>query len=538
MPAFITLDSVRADTPDGRVLFDNLNLTIGAERIGLVGRNGVGKSTLLSLIAGAAAPVSGTVSRASVVGVLPQRHAPPPGARLADLLGVGPAWDRLCRIEAEEGAPETLEEDLIEADWTLPGRVAAALGEVGLSRWDASYPAASLSGGQMTRAALAGLLVAAPDVILLDEPTNNLDAAARSLLADVLRRWKGGAVVVSHDRALLRGMDRIVELSSLGATSYGGGYDLYAERKAQAVAAAEHDLETAERQVRQAARGAQVARERKARRDAAGRRFAARGSEPKILLGAQAERAENSGAREGRLADRAAQDAAQGREAAEARVERLRRLAFDLPSCGLPAGRTVLDFDAVGFAYRNGAYPDGPPVLAGLSFRLAGPERLALVGGNGAGKSTLIKLAVGALEPTAGAVTRGVQAALLDQRAAVLDETQTILENFRRLNPAAGANEAHAALARFLFRNVAAHQAVATLSGGERLRAALACVLMAADPPQLLILDEPTNYLDLDSVEAVESALAGYNGALLIASHDEDFLEAVGVERRIVLQSR
>jgi ATPase subunit of ABC transporter with duplicated ATPase domains len=526
MPAFITLDSVRADTPDGRVLFDNLNLTIGAERIGLVGRNGVGKSTLLSLIAGTRAPASGAVSRAGVVGVLPQLHAPPPGARLADLLGVGQAWDRLCRIEAEEGS----EEDLIEADWTLPGRVASALAEVGLSRWDASQPAGRLSGGQMTRATLAGLLIAAPDVILLDEPTNNLDAAARSLLADVLRRWKGGAVVVSHDRALLRGMDRIVELSSLGATSYGGGWDLYAERKAQAVAAAEHDLESAERQVRQASREAQVARERKARRDAAGRKFAAKGSEPKILLGAQAERAENSGAREGRLADRAAQDAALARDAADARVERLRRLAFDLPSSGLPAGRVALDFDGVGFAY-----PDGPPVLSDLSFRLAGPERVALVGGNGAGKSTLIRLATGGLDPTAGTVTRGVTAALLDQRAAVLDEAQTILENFRRLNPAAGANEAHAALARFLFRNVAAHQAVATLSGGERLRAALACVLMSAHPPQLLILDEPTNHLDLDSVEAVESALAGYDGALLIASHDEDFLDAVGVERRIAL---
>ena len=526
MSAFITLDSVSAANPDGRVLFDNLNLTIGAERIGLVGRNGVGKSTLLSLIAGTRAPASGTVSRVGVVGVLPQLHAPPPGARLADLLGVGPAWDRLSRIEAEEGTGE----DFAEADWSLPGRIAAALAEVGLSRWDADWPAAGLSGGQMTRAALAGLLVAAPDVILLDEPTNNLDAAARVLLGDVLRRWKGGAVVVSHDRALLRGMDRIVELTSLGATSYGGGYDLYAERKAQAVAAAEHELEAAERQVRQAAREAQVARERKARRDAAGKRFAAKGSEPKILLGAQAERAENSGAREGRLADRAAQEAAQAREVADARVERLRRLDFDLPSSGLPAGRIVLDFDGVDFAY-----PDGPPVLSDLSFRLTGPERGAVVGGNGAGKSTLIRLATGGLEPTAGTVTRGVAAALLDQRAAVLDETQTILENFRRLNPAADANAAHAALARFLFRNVAAHQVVATLSGGERLRAALACVLMAAQPPQLLILDEPTNHLDLDSVAAVENALAGYDGALLVASHDEDFLEAIGVERRVAL---
>ena len=526
MPAFITLDSVSAATPDGRVLFGRLNLTIGAERIGLVGRNGVGKSTLLGLIAGIRAPTSGTVSHAGVVGVLPQVHAPPPGSRLADLLGVGAAWDRLCRIEAEAAT----DEDFAEADWTLPGRIAAALAEVGLSRWDASRPAAQLSGGQVTRASLAGLLVSAPDVILLDEPTNNLDAAAKALLGDVLRRWKGGAVVVSHDRALLRGMDRIVELSSLGAASYGGGWDLYAQRKADDVAAAGRDLESAEREVRRAARDAQIARERKARRDAAGQRFAAKGSEPKILLSAQAQRAEQSGAREGRLADRAALEAADAREAAEARVEHLRQLAFDLPSCGLPAGRTVLDFDGVDFVY-----PGGSPVLSGLSFRLAGPERVAVIGGNGAGKSTLIRLATGALEPTTGAIVRGVPAALLDQRAAVLDDGQTILENFRRLNPGASQNDAHAALARFLFRNVAAHQAVMTLSGGERLRAALACVLMSAPPPQLLILDEPTNHLDLDSVQAMESALAGYDGALLIASHDEDFLDAVGVERRIGL---
>jgi ATPase subunit of ABC transporter with duplicated ATPase domains len=442
------------------------------------------------------------------------------------MLGAGPAWDRLDRIERGEGD----EEDLAEADWTLSARMAASLSEVGLADADPSGPAASLSGGQMTRAAVAGLLVAAPDVLLLDEPTNNLDAAARDLLGAVLRRWKGGALVVSHDRALLRDMDRIVELSSLGAASYGGGYDLYVQRKADEVAAAVHELETADRQVRQAAREAQVARERKARRDAAGRKFAAKGSEPKILLGARAERAELSGARDGRLAERAAQDAAQAREAADARVERLRRLAFDLPSCALPAGRTVLAFDDVDFAY-----PNGPPVLSGLSFRLAGPERVALTAGNGAGKSTLIRLATGGLLPSAGVVTRGVPAALLDQRAAVLEDDQTILQNFLRLNPVATQNDAQAALARFLFRNLAAQQRVATLSGGERLRAALACVLMSARPPQLLILDEPTNHLDLDSVQAVENALAGYDGALLIASHDEDFLEAVGVERRVAL---
>ncbi|WP_454759019.1 ABC-F family ATP-binding cassette domain-containing protein [Caulobacter segnis] len=524
--SFVTLDAVSAATPDGRLLFENLNLSIGAERIGLVGRNGAGKSTLLALIAGLRPPLAGTVARTGAVATLDQTPDVSDGARLVDLLGVGLDWDRLSRIERGEGD----ETDLSEADWELPARLDQALADVGLSGLDVERPAVALSGGQATRAGLARLLIARPDVLLLDEPTNNLDAEARGIVAKVLARWKGGAVVVSHDRGLLRGMDRIVELSSLGARSYGGGWDLYAERKAEEAQAAQRDLDHAEKEVRRVAREAQVARERKDRRDAAGKRFADRGGTPKIVLGAMAERAENSGAREGKLAEKLAGQAAEAKASAEARVERARTLGFDLPSSGLPEGRTVLSFDDVGFAW-----PDGTPVIEGLSFRLAGPERVAVSGPNGTGKTTLIRLATGDLTPTSGEVKLSVPVALLDQRAALLNDDETILENFRRLNPAATQNDAHAALARFLFRNTAAHQVAGTLSGGERLRAALACVLCAAAPPQLLILDEPTNHLDLASIEAVEAALSGYDGALLVVSHDPDFLEAIGIERRITL---
>ncbi|MBS0333608.1 MAG: ABC-F family ATP-binding cassette domain-containing protein, partial [Proteobacteria bacterium] len=368
------------------------------------------------------------------------------------------------------------------------------------------------------------LLVAQPDLILLDEPTNNLDAEARARVAEVLRRWKGGAIVVSHDRALLRQMDRIVELSTLGATVYGGGYDLYEARKADAEAAAVRDLETAERQVAKVAREAQTQRDRKARRDAAGRRQGAKGGQPRILLGAMASRAEQSGAREGQVAERLAQAAADRLAGAEARVERVRRIAFDLPRSGLASGKIVLDLRDVGYAW-----PDGTQVLDRLSFQIVGPERIAVRGPNGAGKTTLIRLATGDLAPTEGQVTLGVRAALLDQRAAILRDDETLVEAFRRLNPEANENAARAALARFLFRNTAADVPAGSLSGGERLRAALACVLLASRPPQLLVLDEPTNHLDLDSIAAIEAALAGYDGALLVVSHDEDFLQAIGV---------
>jgi ATPase subunit of ABC transporter with duplicated ATPase domains len=176
-------------------------------------------------------------------------------------------------------------------------------------------------------------------------------------------------------------------------------------------------------------------------------------------------------------------------------------------------------------------------VLTGVDLRISGPERVAITGPNGSGKTTLLRLVMGELEPCAGRIVRGAPAVALDQRTAILSDAESLLGNFRRLNPGANDNAAHAALAKFLFRADAALKTAGSLSGGERLRAALACVLAGARPPQLLVLDEPTNHLDLDSINAIERALAGYDGALLVVSHDEDFLQAVGIERRLELKS-
>jgi len=526
MPSFVTLDSLSFSAPDGRTLLDNLTLAFGAERTGVVGRNGVGKTTLIRLILGELSPASGAVSVRGRIGVLRQALVPPPGASVGDLLGVTEALSRLRRIEAGEGTSD----DLAEADWTLEARLADPLAGVGLPGLDLGRPAASLSGGQVTRATLAGLVAAEPDLLILDEPTNNLDAEARELVAETLGRWKGGAIVVSHDRALLRRMDRIVELTSLGAQVYGGGYDLYAERKAEAEAAAERALSDARKETARVARETQLASERKARRDAVGKRHGASGSMPRIVAGGLKRRAEESAGRGEVLAQRLRADAADTLAEAEARIERVRRLAFDLPPSGVAAGKTVLALEDAGFAY-----PGAPPVISGLSLRLIGPERVAIVGPNGAGKTTALKLAAGVLEPMAGRIVRGVTPAFLDQQTALLGDDASLVDAFLRLSPKATPNAARAALARFLFRNTAADKPVAALSGGERLRAALACVLLGDAPPGLLILDEPTNHLDLDSIGAVEAALAGYDGALLVVSHDPDFLQAIGVEREVRL---
>ena len=525
--AFVTLGRVAARTPDGHTLFSDLSLAFGRERTGLVGRNGVGKTTLLRLVTGLVDPAEGAVARAGRVGWLEQRREPGPGETVLDLLGAAAAMAVVRRVLAGEGGAD----DLAAADWTLEGRIEAALADVGLAGLDLDRPAPTLSGGEQTRVRLAALLLEAPDLLVLDEPTNHLDAGGRAAINDLLARWKGGAVVVSHDRALLRRMDRIVELSGLGAAVYGGGYDLYAQCKAAERDAAERTLEVAERSAARIARESQRAVEKKARRDKAGRAFAARKSEPKILLGAMAERAENSGARENLLARRRAEAAETELAEARERVERVRGMAIPMPSSGLAAGKAVLALeDATWDA------PDGRRILGPISLRLTGPERVAIIGPNGAGKTTLLRLISGELAPSAGRVDRPVTAALLDQETALLRPDETLIEAYRRLNPEATPNETHAALARFLFRNTAAQRIVATLSGGERLRAALACVMTGARPPQLLILDEPTNHLDLDAIAAVEAALIGYDGAVIVVSHDPDFLDAIGVERTLALR--
>ncbi|MFN4092082.1 MAG: ABC-F family ATP-binding cassette domain-containing protein [Brevundimonas sp.] len=517
----MTLDRVAARTPDGHTLFDNLSLNLARERTGVVGRNGTGKTTLLRLIAGLADPAEGAVTRAGTVGWLAQRGEPEPDETVGRTLGVAEPLAILARVLAGEGTAD----DLAEADWSLEARLDTMLNEVGLAGLSTGRRTASLSGGEQTRLRLAALFLARPDLILLDEPTNNLDAEGREIVTEAIARWSGGTVVVSHDRALLRRMDRIVELSGLGAASYGGGYDLYAERKTAEQAAAERDLETAEQDTRRVARESQKAVEKKARRDKAGRAYAASGSAPKIALGAMARRAEESSARANRLATRLKDNAEAALDEAREKVERVRALDIPMPPTGLAAGRMVLALTEARWG----------PVLKPISLKLVGPERVAITGPNGAGKTTLLKLIAGALTPDAGRVERPVDAALLDQDAAVLRPEETLVEAYRRINPEATANEAHAALARFLFRNTAAQRTAGTLSGGERLRAALACVMSGANPPQLLILDEPTNHLDLDSIAAIEAALRAYDGALIVVSHDRDFLDAIGMELEISL---
>lgn len=523
MPAFLTLDSLSAATPDRRLLFNGLTLSVGSERIGLVGRNGSGKSTLLRIASGELEPAAGSVARSGSAGLLVQDWDD--ALTVADTLGVTDMLALLARIVAGAGN----DEDLGAADWMLEQRIEEALAGAGLHAIALDRRIATLSGGERTRVGIARLLLDAPDLLLLDEPTNNLDADGRAAIAGLIAGWRGGVMVASHDRALLEQMDRIVELTPIGVRVFGGGWSAFAEARA-----AERDRLGTEKAravdaMRGAERDAQRQSEKKARRDKTGRAFAAKKSEPKILLSAQAERAENSAGRERGLAERKLADAARRLEEARAQVEVVIPLTIALPSAQVPPNRELLAMEGV--RMRAGDRMLGPWTLD-----IRGPERIGVTGGNGTGKTSLLRAAMGQALPDSGAVRRAEgRLAMLDQHVSLLEGKASILDNFRRLNPAIGMEEAHAALARFAFRNRDALRIAGTLSGGERLRAGLACVLAGETPPWLLLLDEPTNHLDLDSIDILEGALREFDGALLVVSHDTHFLQAIGLDREIVL---
>ena len=525
MPASITLSKCSWSTPDGRALLSDLELTFGPERAGLVGRNGIGKTTLLKLMSGELRPHTGSVTVNGVLGILRQTIQAPPHETVASLFGIADALALLRRAENGEASAD----ELADADWTLEARVASALARVGLDTHPETH-LATLSGGQSTRARLAALIFTEPDFLLLDEPTNNLDREGRAAVIDFLAGWRGGAIIVSHDRELLEAMDAIVEMTSLGATRYGGGWRQYRERQAVELAAARHDLADAEKRVTEIDRKAQEATERKARKDRAGQRKRAKGDLPRILTGMRKDRSEDTGGATARLADRQRAQAFEAAASARQRIEILQPLSVTLPPTHLSASKSVLTIDAVSAGYE----PDRP-IIKKLSFAMTGPERIAVVGPNGSGKTTFLPLVAGRWRPWSGTVRVMTDFAMFDQQVSLLDPSVSVRDNFRRINPTTDENACRAALARFMFRADAALQRVSSLSGGQLLRAGLACVLGGPTPPSLLILDEPTNHLDIDSIEAVEAGLRAYDGAMLIVSHDEAFLESIAVSGRLDL---
>ncbi len=517
MPSSIVCTDLSYAFPDGTPVFDGLELAVGSGRTGLIGVNGSGKSTLLKLIAGELRPASGSVSVAGEIGYLPQSLPLETSRRVDEMLGIAEVRRALQAIE--EGDVSERHLATVGDAWDVEERARETLDRLGLRQLDLDRTVGSLSGGEVVLVGLSALLLRRPDVLLLDEPTNNLDIDSRRALYDTLSAWNGVLLVVSHDRALLERVDQVAELSAGSVRLYGGNLTAYEEAAAREREAAERDVRTAAADVRRQRREMAEAQIRLDRRARAGRKTA--DGLPRIVLNLRKQAAQVSAGKTRDIhADRLAVARARLDEASDA-VRDDAEIRIDLPETAVPAGRTVLTCERV----TAGQTP-------GVDLVVRGPERVALLGPNGTGKTTLLRLIAGELVPTAGTVKVAVAGLrYLPQRLDLLDDAVSVLENARRLAPATSPAEVRARLARFLFRGRQADQLAGTLSGGERFRAVLAALLSAQPPPQLFMLDEPTNNLDMASVRQLEQALAGYRGALVVVSHDLPFLSAIGITR-------
>jgi ATPase subunit of ABC transporter with duplicated ATPase domains len=522
--ASVTLDSVSFSLADGRVVFSDLSATFDSQATGLVGRNGVGKSLLGQIISGRLQPSQGRCLRAGTVLYLAQQIDLPPDLTVAGLAGWEPVLAAVERIEA--GGVDPADFDIVGERWDIGQRLQAALHAHGLVDCPLHRPARSLSGGQAMRVALTGAFLAEPDLLILDEPTNHLDRSAKAAFIEQLSLWRRGSLVISHDVKLLQGMTRILELSGLGLRSYGGNHDAYLQARTKEREDAARELDLRKRERSHLERRLNEQRERQERRHTHGANRAREANQAPILLGGQRQRSEQSagklGARQAATRETLFQRV---REAAQ-RVEQETTVTLYSPNSARHRRQVAAELHAL-------RLPFVPPSHAVPNLQIGMGQRIGVTGANGIGKSTLLKVMAGQLTPLSGECSVGVPMAYLDQRLCGLDPHTSVLAQLLMLNRRVSEGELRTRLAHLGLDAGHLAQTTISLSGGERLKAAMACALYRDEPAQLLLLDEPGNHLDSISLQALEQMLRQYSGALLVVSHDEQFLSRIELTHRL-----
>ncbi|PKQ33843.1 MAG: ABC transporter [Actinobacteria bacterium HGW-Actinobacteria-11] len=537
--ASVTLDRLAFAWPDGTIALDRVSGSFGSGRTGLVGRNGAGKSTLLRLIAGELDPTSGIVTASGDVAYLPQQLTLDVDRRVAELLGVSASLDAVRAISAGDIDPAHF--DAVGDDWDIEARAEASLAEAGLAPEFLDRRVGELSGGEAVLVAIAGIRLRRAPITLLDEPTNNLDRDARAKLGTLVRAWKGTLIVVSHDLSLLELMDDTAELYAQTLSVFGGPYSQWrAWLDAEQDAAKQAEV-TAAQAFRKEKRQRIEAEVKLAHRARTAKKAEIEKRVPKIIAHGRKMAAEVSA---GRLRTEvgAKEDAARSvLDDAGRRVRSEASMKIELPDPGMSRSRRIA---TIGDHER--------------AWVIQGPERVALIGRNGAGKTTLLeRLVAGGVHnssetaapaPETGASTASAEdlrsserpslhaeahtdlIGYLPQRVDGLDEERSVFENIAAAAPHVPEKELRNRLARFLIRGATAERPVAALSGGERFRVALATLLLADPAPHLVVLDEPTNNLDLDTVDQLVEALRAYRGAVLVVSHDDVFLRRLDLD--------
>ena len=516
---------------DKEVLFSNLNLIINSgEKTALTGNNGCGKSTLMRILAGEASPGTGSVHCSGHLYYVPQHFGQYDDRTVAQVLGIDRKLTALHAILNGDTAEEHFAR--LDNDWNIEERTQAVLHAWHLNGISLLRPLEGLSGGEKTRLFLAGMELKEPDTLLLDEPTNHLDTAGRKRLYDFVHRTSATVLVISHDRTLLNLLPAICELSRNGLACYGGNYDFYKEQKEVHRNALQQQLEEKEKALRLARKTAREMEERKARQNTRGEKASIKKGIPRILLGGLKNHAENSSSKLSNVHAEKTDKIQQEITNLKGSLPQTNKLKTDFNASALHIGKILVTAQNINFHY-----PDSNTNLwtVPLSFQLRSGNRFCIKGDNGSGKTTLLKLITGELTPTGGTIERADFTYIyLDQEYSLIQNEYTVSEqaeafNLRHLPE----HETKTILNRYLFPQDVWNKPCSKLSGGEKMRLAFCCLMIADNTPDLFILDEPTNNLDIESIEIITATIRNYQGTVLAVSHDRDFLKETGIEQEI-----
>jgi len=527
----LILQHVTYAHPNKDILFDAIGLTIGKqEKVALIGNNGSGKSTLLKIIAGELAPQSGAVSTASPPYYVPQLLGQFNEYTVAAALRIDKKLEALHAILGGRVTEEYL--TLLDDDWGIEERCYEALAQWKLDGPYLGRKMGSLSGGQKTKVFLAGIAIHRPGLVLLDEPSNHLDTEGRALLYDYIRSTAQTLIMVSHDKTLLSLADRVCELDNRGLTLYGGSYDFFTARKAAEKQALQNDIKHKEKALRKAKEIEKASLERQQKLDARGKKKQEQAGLPTIVMNTFRNNAEKSTARmkevHAEKTEAIARDVAQLRRELPGRDKM--KVGFDDSS--LHQGKILISAREINYACAGVPLWKQP-----LTFEVCSGRRIALNGLNGSGKTTLIRILLGALYPSAGTIERAAARSIyIDQDYSLIGGRHSVYEQAQLFNSGhLQEHEVKSRLTHFLFTGEYWHKPCSVLSGGEKMRLLLCCLTLGEQAPDIIVLDEPTNNLDIQNTEILTAALNDYRGTVIVVSHDTHFLEAIGTTETITL---
>lgn len=527
----LTLQNVSYTHPNKNLLFDDINLTVNNhEKIALIGNNGSGKSTLLKLMAKELQPLHGHLFVGTEPYFVPQIFGQFNHLTIGQALKVEIKLNALQEILNGNVSEENY--TTLNDDWTIEERCKDALKYWQLINFDLSQKMETLSGGQKTKVFLAGISIHQPSLVLLDEPTNHLDVAGRQLTYDFIQTTQSTLIIVSHDRKLLNLLGKVAELSKRGITIYGGNYDFYTKQKQIENNALSQDLQSKEKSLRKAKEKERETLERQQKLNSRGKGKQEKAGVARIMMNTLRNNAENSTSKLKGIHTEKISGIKEELQELRSALPDIDKIKFGFDNSVLHKEKILVKADGINYSYNNQLL-----WKENLTFRITSGERLALKGSNGSGKTTLIKMILGDLETRIGEIYRADNKAVyIDQDYSLIDNKLKVYEQAEQFNVSAmQEHEIKIRLNRFLLTKDDWEKSCSALSGGEKMRLILCCLTINIQSPDIIILDEPTNNLDIQNVEILTTAINKYQGSLIVVSHDEGFLEQIDIEQTIQL---